>query len=195
MTSTKNRAPFLYYIKQCASFQSHQWIQTGVTVWKCPIRVKISNFLSRVTLKFDRWHWKTIGHLFYATARFLHHFTAICEIWQMTLKNIRPPLLTYFKLCPSFRSHMWIQTRVTVWKRLNWVWLWPLTSEFGLLHGHHFLSMVITSENFMKTRWQEHSEKGGQIDRRTEGQTDRQTRQTERGVLRDAWSQLKKIGM
>ena len=28
---------------------------------------KCDDFLSRVTLKFDGWPWKTIGHLFYAT--------------------------------------------------------------------------------------------------------------------------------
>ena len=43
------------------------------------------------------------------------------EIWWMTLKNNRAPLLCYFKLFASFRSHWWIQTGVTVWKRLIWV--------------------------------------------------------------------------
>ena len=59
MTLKNNRAPLLYYFKHCASFQSHHWIQTGVTVWKLSIWVKICGFLSRVTLKFDRWPWKT----------------------------------------------------------------------------------------------------------------------------------------
>ena len=63
----------------CASFQSHGWIQTGVTVQKCSIRVTIDNFLSCVTLKFDGWPWKTIGHPFYATSSFVHHFIAIGE--------------------------------------------------------------------------------------------------------------------
>ena len=53
MTLENNRAHLLYYIKLCASFQNHQWIQT-VTARKRSIRVKISDFLSRVTLKFDR---------------------------------------------------------------------------------------------------------------------------------------------
>ena len=35
---------------------------------------------SRVTLKFDRWPWKTIGHLFLATSSFLQHFVAIGEL-------------------------------------------------------------------------------------------------------------------
>ena len=43
------------------------------------------------------------------------------EIWRMTFKNNRAPLLCYFKLCASFRSHWWIQTGVTVWKRPIWV--------------------------------------------------------------------------
>ena len=79
MTLKNKRAPLLYYIKLCASFQSHGWIQTGVTVRKRSIRVKISIFLSRVTLKFDRWPWKTIGYLSYAASGFVHHFIAIGE--------------------------------------------------------------------------------------------------------------------
>ena len=79
MTLQNNRAPLLYYIKLCASFQIHRWIETEVTVRKCSIWVKISNFLSRVTLKFDGWPWKTIGHIFYAASSFVHHFTAIGE--------------------------------------------------------------------------------------------------------------------
>ena len=43
------------------------------------------------------------------------------EIWWMTPKNNRAPLLCYFKLFASFRSHWWIQTGVSVWKRLIWV--------------------------------------------------------------------------
>ena len=38
MTSKNNRAPLLYCIKLCASFQSHQRIQTGVTVQRRSIR-------------------------------------------------------------------------------------------------------------------------------------------------------------
>ena len=39
----------------------------------------------------------------------------------MTLKNNRAPLLCYFKLCASFRSHRWFQTWATVRKRPIWV--------------------------------------------------------------------------
>ena len=79
MTLKNNRASLLYYIKLCASFQSHGRIQTGVTVRKRPIWVKIDDFYNRATLRFDRWPWKTIGHLFYATSSFVHHFVPIGE--------------------------------------------------------------------------------------------------------------------
>ena len=52
-----------------------------------------------------------------------HRFFSPCdlEIWWMTQKNNRAPLLCYFKLFASFRSHWWMQTGVTVRKRLIWV--------------------------------------------------------------------------
>ena len=74
-----NRAPLLCYFKLFASFRSHWWIQTGVTVRKRLIWVNIDAFLSRVTLKFNGWPSKTIGNLFYATSSFVQHFVAIGE--------------------------------------------------------------------------------------------------------------------
>ena len=43
-----------------------------------------------------------------------HRFFSPCdlEIWWMTQKNNRAPLLCYFKLFASFHSHWWIQTGV-----------------------------------------------------------------------------------
>ena len=144
-------------------------------------------FLSCVTFKFDRWHWKTIGHLFYATSSLVHHFVGIgefklklqsgnarlasksmifepcdIEIWRMTLKNNRA-LLSNIKLCASFHHHMWIQTEVRVRKRLSWLWpLWlsPLTLTFLHFAWTSLLSLVISPENFMMIRWWEHSQKG-----------------------------------
>ena len=143
MTWKNNRASLLYYVKHCASLQSHQWIQTWVTVRKRSIWIKIDNLLSRMTLKFDGQPWNTTGHL-YAASTFVHHFIAInwfnlelqsgsakfrsksmifvlCDlkIWRMTLKNNRAPLVCYLKLCASFQSHWW--TGVTVRKRPLWV--------------------------------------------------------------------------
>ena len=112
------------------------------------------------------------------------------EIWRMTLKNNRAPLLSNIKLYASFHHHMGIQTGVTVRKRLSWVVtsvtltfdLWPWPFAWTLLWP-----LVITPENFMMIRWWEHSQKGV-TDRRTDGQTDGQTENT---ICRAAWSQLK----
>ena len=200
MTLKNNRAPLLCYFKLCVSFRSHWWNQTGVTVRKRPIWVKFDAFQSRVTLKFDGWPSKTIWNLFYATSSFVQHFVAIgefklvfgpetptlgqigwffwpcdLEIWRMTLTNNRAPLLSIIKLYASFHHHMWIQTGVTVRKRLSWVltsvtftfdlWPWPFAWT-------SLLSLVITPENSMMIRWWEHGEKGV-MDGQTDGQTDR----------------------
>ena len=146
MTFKNNRAPLLCYFKLCASFRSHWWIQTGVTARKRPIWVKIKDFLSRVTLKLNGWPSKTKGtspkhyqaiciiSLSYVNSNWsyspetpnlgqirLSLEPRDLEIWQMTFKNNRAPLLCYFKLCAAFCSHWWIETGVTVRKRPIWV--------------------------------------------------------------------------
>ena len=123
-------------------FESCDW----PIVRKRPIWVKIGDVLYHVTLKFDGWPWKTIGHLSFAVSSFVQHFIAIgefklelqsgnaqlsqiwhflepcdLEIWQMTLKNNRALPLCSFKLYASFRSHRWIQAGGTVRKRPIWV--------------------------------------------------------------------------
>ena len=72
-----NKAPLLCYFKFCISFQSHQWIQTWVSAQKRTIRVKIDDFF----------------------------VTCDLEIWWITLKNNRAPVLCSFKFCESFHSH------------------------------------------------------------------------------------------
>ena len=93
MTLENKRASLLCCFKLCATFHSHWWIQTGVTVQKRPNLGQIRRFLEPCDL----------------------------AIWCMTLKNNRAPLLCYFKLYASFRSHQWIQAGVTVRKRPIWV--------------------------------------------------------------------------
>ena len=114
------------------------------------------------------------------------------EIWRMTLKNNRAPLLSIIKLYASSHHLMWIQTGLTVRKRLSWVvtsvtltfdfWPWPFAWT-------SLLSLVITPENFMMIGWWEHSQKGV-TDGRTDGQTDGRTDWT---IHRAAWSQLKNV--
>ena len=126
---------------------------------------KSAFFLSRVTFRFDGWPWKTIGHLFYATSSFVHHFMAIYQ-FKMELQsgNVKfgsksAIFLSHVTLifdgwpwktkghlfyatssliCASYHSHQWIQTGVTVRKRLSWVLTSvTLTSDLDLLHGYH----------------------------------------------------------
>ena len=90
-----DRTPLLYYIKLCASCQTHWWIQTGVTVQKHSIWLKISHIG-------PLWPWNLTDDL----------------------KNNRvplEPLLCYFKILASFHSHLWIQSGVTVRKIPIWV--------------------------------------------------------------------------
>ena len=104
----------------------------------------------------------------------------------MILKNNRAPLLSNIKLYASFHHHMWIQTGVTVRKRLIWI-VTSVTLTFDLRPWPFAWtlpwSLVITPGNFMMIRWWEHSQKGV-----TDGQTDRRTENT---IHRAAWSPLK----
>ena len=127
------RAPLLFYFKFFASFCSHWWIQTGVTVRKRPIWVKINDFFSCVTLQFDVWPWtRQIWGIWKLRLAYSPETPNLgqnrwcfvpcdLEIWRMTLENDRASLLCCFKLCATFHSHWWIQTGVTVWKRPFWV--------------------------------------------------------------------------
>ena len=116
MTLKNNRVPLLCCFKLCAPFHSYQWIQIGVTVLKPSIWVKIYDFFVPCDL----------------------------QIRQTTLKNNKAPLLCYFKLCASFRSHWWIPTGVTVRKRPTWVkvdfflvaWPWNLTDGLKNNRAH-----------------------------------------------------------
>ena len=94
----------MWFFKLCVTFHSHQSIQTGVTVRKRSIRIKIGNFCVPCDL----------------------------EIWEMTLKNNRALLLCCFKLCasqwllfptspPQFAVHHW--SSEDIWL----VFAWPGT--------------------------------------------------------------------
>ena len=129
MTLENNRAPLLYYIKLCASFQIHWWIQIGVSVRKRSIWVKIGNCMSRVTLKLDRWPRKTIGHLFYFASSFVHHFTAISE----------------FKLqLESGNAQFWSKSTIFFWRVTLKFNGWPCKTKGHLFYAissfvHHFI--------------------------------------------------------
>ena len=197
MTLKNNRAPLLNIIKLYASFHHHIWIQTVVTVRKRLIWVKFDDFLSRMTLKFDVWPWKTIGHLFYANSSFVQHFVAIGELklklqsgnaqsgsnstifravwpWNLTddlEKHQGTSPKHYQSICTISSSYVNL-TGVTVRIRLSWV-VTSVTLTFDLWPWPFAWtlpwSLMITPDNLMMIRWWEHSQKGV-----TDGQTGRQ---------------------
>ena len=150
--------------------------------------------LSRVTLKFDGWPWKTIGHLFNATSSFVQHLVAIGE-FKLELQSgnaqsglnsrifraVRPWNLTddlEKQLGTSPKQHRAICIISLSYVNANWSYS-PETITLGCdlcdldLWPWPFAwtlpwSLVITPENFMMIRWWEHSQKGV-----TDRQTDR----------------------
>ena len=135
MTLKNNKAPLLYYFKLCASFRSHWWYQTGVTVRKRPIKGQNRRFFEPRDL----------------------------EIWRMIL-NHSAPLLCFFKLCASFCSHCWNQTGVTVRKRPIWVKIddflavWPgnLTDDLEKQEGtspKQHQALCIISSSYVNSNW------------------------------------------
>ena len=66
------------------------------SAWECDCP-KVSTS-APTPLKFDRWPWKTIGHLFYTTSSFVHHFIVIGE----------------FKLELQSRNRNWDMNSVTM---------------------------------------------------------------------------------
>ena len=200
MTFKNSRAPLLCYFKLCASFRSHLLIQTGVTVRKRPIWVKFDAFKSRVTLKFDGWPSKTIGHLFYVTSSFVHHFVAIGE-FTLELQsgnaqsgsnstlfraawpwNLTDDLKKQKRTSPKHHKAICIISSSYVNSNRSHS---PETVKLGYelcdldiwpwpFAWTSLLSLVITPENFMMKRWWKHSQKGV-TDRRTDRQTDIQT--------------------
>ena len=135
-TSENYRAPLIGYIRLCASFQIHRWIQTGVTIRKRSIQVYIGENLEASNLGRDLYYsaqpWNLTDCLekknntasllcyFNLRASFHSHLWVQTEIWQMKLKTNRTLLLYHSKLYATLYSHLCIQTRVTVRKPSNW---------------------------------------------------------------------------
>ena len=78
MTSKNSSAPFLLYLKLCASFQSHRKIQTGFIIQKPSFRVKTGDF--------PMWPWRMTLKKQQGTSSILH--AALCIVsshrWNQT---------------------------------------------------------------------------------------------------------------
>ena len=151
MALKNNRAHFLFYFKLCASFHSHWWIQTGITVRKQPNRAKIGIFLSCVTVKFDGWSWKTLGHLFYAILSSVHHSIVIAE-FKLELQSGNVQIGTKFVL-----------TSVTLTFDL---WPWPFA--WISLSSMDIIPEKNHDDTMTGTLWKKVWQSDGQTDGRTE---------------------------
>ena len=112
MALKNNRARLPCHFKLFASFHSHLWIQTGVTVQNSQFMWKVVFVFCVMTLKFERWPWQMIKHLFFhATSSFVHHFVKM-KLW-------------------SRNTH--IKTKFVL-TSVN------LAFDLNLLHEHHFVN-------------------------------------------------------
>ena len=107
MTLKSNRAPLLYYVNLCASFQIHRWIQTGVTVRK----LSGQNRHFFVPCDLEIW-WMTLKN---------HHFTAISEFKDRDKDKIKEDLRSIGLGWPLVTpSHMYVKRykkKTMLWKR------------------------------------------------------------------------------
>ena len=130
---------FVHHFKSISEFILELQSGNAQFGWKSTICIP-------VTLIFDVWPWKTIGHLFYATSSFVHHFVAIGEFklelqsgntqfgsnstifgavwpWNLThdLEKQQGISSMLLQVCALFCSHWWIQAGVTLQKHLLWI--------------------------------------------------------------------------
>ena len=119
MTLKNNRAPLLFYFKLCASFLNHWCIEPWVTV-----------------RKLDLWPWKTIGHLFYSTSSFVHHFVAIGE-FKLELQS----------------GNAQSRSNSTTFRA---VWPWNLTDDLEKQQGtssKQHQAICIISSSYLNSNW------------------------------------------
>ena len=72
--------------------------------------IQIVNFSARVTVKFDGQPRKTIGHFFYATSSFVHHFKSIGEFkldLQSRNAQFGSKLVIFYPMWPSWKFDGW----------------------------------------------------------------------------------------
>ena len=163
MNSKNNRVPLLCYVKLCleAISEFKLELQSG----NAQFSSKVVIFLSCVTLKFDEWHWKITGHLFYTTTSSLgiNWKPLVNSNWSYSPETLNSGKNRHFLSCVTLKFDRWpwktighlswatssfvhhfiaiSQFKLGLWSRNAWIgfwplWAWPLTSD--LLHGHHF---------------------------------------------------------
>ena len=128
MTSKNNRPLLLVYIKLCALFQTSSEFKLELQSGNIQFRSKLGDFFV---------------------------IMSDLEIWQMTLKNNRAPLLCYFKFCSSFIAtgefKLELQSGNTKfgWKSAICCPLWPWKTIGHLFLPtsslvHHFVAICLS---------------------------------------------------
>ena len=92
---------------------------------------KSTIFFSRVPLQFDVWPWKTIGHLFYSTSSFVHHFVAIGDL-KLELQSGNAQ---FGSNSMGFFSRVTLQFDVWPWKTIGRLFFSTSNSV------HHFVTI------------------------------------------------------
>ena len=98
--------------------------------------IQIVNFPTRVTVKIDGWPRKTIGHFFYTTSSFVHHFKSIGE----------------FKLGLQSRNAEFGSKLVICYP----VWPWNLMDDLGKQQGNSSMllqALCSISKPLVNSNW------------------------------------------
>ena len=93
--------------------------------------IQTVNFSARVTLKFDGWPRKTIGH-FYTVSSFVHHFKFVGE----------------FKLLQSGNAQFGSKLAI-----FCHVWPWNLTNDIEKQFSKRHQALCIISSPYVKSNW------------------------------------------
>ena len=147
MTLKNNRATLQCYFKLCASFLSHCWIQTWVTVRKHPNWVKFDLEIWRMTFKNNRA--PLLSNIKLYTSFYRH-------VWIQTGVTVRKRL-------------SWVVTSVTLTFDL-WPWPFAWTLRWTLVITPDNFVMIRWWEHSQKGVTDRQTD--GQTDRRTDGRTD-----------------------
>ena len=201
MTLKNNRDSSLWIYKLCHILVPYAK-SNRVIIRKPSNRSQVVNYTDFMTLKFDRWPWKTIVILFYACRSSvrvslpsvdstelwygnaqetpksgpIQHFFGrrALEIRWMTLKIKRDTLLYLSKPCVKQNCHLWIQTKVMVRKHPKLAQIWFDLCDLDLTLTLTFC-MDITLDKVDKPWKRDGDTATGTWSKRCDERTDRQT--------------------
>ena len=115
---------FVYHVISISEFKLESQSENG------PSGSNSTIFFSCVTLRFDSWLWKTIGHFFHATSRFVHYLVAIVEL-KFELQSGNAEVGSNSMILEPCDLEIWLMTLKIIGQLFN------ATSSFV----HHFVAI------------------------------------------------------